>query len=132
MRSVLALLVLLSGLLVLPGASGQAQDPGLTPLEAAKRMTVPPGFKATLFAGEPDVRQPNAFCIDDRGRLWVAENFSYTGPGGPWKPSGRDTILIFEDTDGDGRFDTRKVFTDKLSFVSGLEIGFGGDRKSVV
>ncbi len=126
MRSLLALLVLISGLLCLPGASGQAQDPGLTPLEAAKRMTVPPGFKATLFAGEPDVRQPNAFCIDDRGRLWVAENFSYTGPGGPWKPSGRDTILIFEDTDGDGRFDTRKVFTDKLNFVSGLEIGFGG------
>jgi putative membrane-bound dehydrogenase-like protein len=109
------------------GALAQApQDATVPPEEAARRMTVPPGFKVTLFAGEPHVRQPNAFAIDDRGRLWVAENYSYTGPGGPWKPSGRDTILIFEDTDGDGRFDKRTVFTDKLSFISGLELGFGG------
>jgi putative membrane-bound dehydrogenase-like protein len=106
--------------------AGSRQDLGVPPLEAAKRMTLPPGFKAHVFAAEPAVRQPNAFCIDDRGRLWVAENFSYTGPGGPWRPSGKDTLLIFEDTDGDGRHDTRKVFTDKLSFVSGLEVGFGG------
>ncbi|HZV35819.1 MAG TPA: hypothetical protein VFB72_14685, partial [Verrucomicrobiae bacterium] len=46
---------------------------GLSPEQAAKEMTLPPGFKATLFAGEPDVAQPIAFCIDDRGRLWVAE-----------------------------------------------------------
>jgi putative membrane-bound dehydrogenase-like protein len=108
------------------GAFGEPQDMGIPPLEAVKRMTVPPGFKAHLFAGEPDIRQPNAFCIDDRGRLWVAENFSYTGPGGPWKPSGRDTIVIFEDTDGDGTFDKRTVFLDNLNFISGLEIGFGG------
>ena len=40
-------------------------------------MTVPEGFKVTLFAGEPDVVQPIAFAIDDRGRLWVAEAYSY-------------------------------------------------------
>ena len=44
---------------------------GLKPEEAAKAMTLPPGFKATLFAGEPDIVQPIAFTIDDRGRLWV-------------------------------------------------------------
>lgn len=99
---------------------------GLTPDQAVAKMKLREGFKATVFAAEPDVRQPNAFCIDDRGRLWVTENFSYTGPGGPWKPSGKDTILIFEDTDGDGRHDKRTVFADNLSFVSGLELGFGG------
>ena len=40
-------------------------------------MTVPEGFTVTLFAGEPDVHQPIAFCIDDRGRLWVAEAYGY-------------------------------------------------------
>ena len=39
---------------------------------------------------------------------------------------GRDRILIFEDTNGDGRLDRRKVFIDKLNLVSGLEVGFGG------
>ena len=87
-------------------------------------MTVPPGFKVTLFAGEPDVVQPIAMAIDDRGRLWVAEAYSY--PRRVPDNQARDRILIFEDTDGDGRFDTRKVFADHLNLVSGLEVGFGG------
>ncbi|GIW80577.1 MAG: hypothetical protein KatS3mg105_2384 [Gemmatales bacterium] len=44
-----------------------------TPKEAVKLITVPKGFRVTLFAGEPDVRQPIAMSFDDRGRLWVAE-----------------------------------------------------------
>ena len=50
---------------------------GLSPEDAAKEMTLPPGFKATLFAGEPDVKQPIAFAIDHRGRLWVSEAYTY-------------------------------------------------------
>ena len=42
------------------------------------------------------------------------------------KGKGRDRILIFEDADGDGRFDKRKVFAEGLNLVSGLEVGFGG------
>ena len=87
-------------------------------------MTVPPGFKVTLFAGEPDVVQPIAMAIDDRGRLWVAEAYSY--PRRVPDNEAKDRILIFEDTNGDGRFDTRKVFADHLNLVSGLEVGFGG------
>lgn len=97
---------------------------GLSPDEAAKAMTVPEGFKVTLFAGEPDVVQPIAQAIDDRGRLWVAEAYSYPQRLPP--DEAHDRILIFDDTDGDGRFDTRKVFIEKLNLVSGLEVGFGG------
>ena len=93
-----------------------------TPLEAAKTMQVPRGFNVTLFAGEPDIKQPIAFCIDDRGRLWVAEANNY-----PDKKAGKkDRIIILEDTDGDGRHDKRIVFYDKLEYVSGIEVGFGG------
>ncbi|MBL9125748.1 MAG: DUF1080 domain-containing protein [Planctomycetaceae bacterium] len=97
---------------------------GLTPAEAAQAMTLPEGFSVKLFAGEPDVQQPIAMAIDDRGRLWIAEAYNY-----PWrvKPEqAKDRILIFEDTDGDGDFDTRKVFAEKLNLVSGIELGFGG------
>jgi putative membrane-bound dehydrogenase-like protein len=97
---------------------------GLDPEAAAKAMTVSEGFKVTLFAGEPDVVQPIAMTIDDRGRLWVAEAYSY--PRRVPQDQAKDRILIFEDTDGDGRFNTRKVFADKLNLVSGLEVGFGG------
>ncbi len=100
------------------------QYAGLSPEEAAKAMTVPEGFKVTLFAGDPDVVQPIAMAIDDRGRVWVAEAYSY--PTRVPDDQAKDRILIFEDTDGDGKFDKRKVFYDKLNLVSGLELGFGG------
>jgi putative membrane-bound dehydrogenase-like protein len=97
---------------------------GLPPEKAAGVMTVPEGFEVKLFAGEPDVRQPIAFCLDDRGRLWVAEAYSY--PVRRKEGEGKDRILIFEDTDGDGHFDKRTVFMEGLNLVSGLEVGFGG------
>ena len=94
----------------------------LPPLEAAKTMQVPPGFNVTLFAGEPDVVQPVSFCIDGRGRLWVAEAINY-----PERTNGpNDRIVIFEDTNGDGRFDKRTLFYNKLNYVTGIEVGFGG------
>jgi putative membrane-bound dehydrogenase-like protein len=86
-------------------------------------MVVPSGFHVTLFAGEPDVQQPIGFCIDDRGRLWVAEAYSY--PDHTSAP-GKDRILIFEDADGDGRFDHRTIFFEGLNYVTGVEVGFGG------
>ncbi|MCA9201461.1 MAG: c-type cytochrome, partial [Planctomycetales bacterium] len=97
-------------------------DQPLPPTEAARTMIVPDGFQVTLFAGEPDVRQPIGFCIDDRGRLWIAEAYNYPHHG--TRPG--DRIVILEDTDHDGRFDRRKVFYDKLNYVTGIEVGFGG------
>ncbi len=105
-----------------PGSPAWSQDAPAPLAEAARRMTLPPGFQATLFAGEPDVVQPIAFTTDDRGRVWVAECYSYP----KWEKEGHDRILIFEDRDGDGRFDSRKVFFDQAANLSGLVVGFGG------
>ncbi len=97
---------------------------GLSPEAAAEAMTLPAGFKAKLFAGEPDVKQPIAFAMDDRGRIWVAEGYTY--PQRAPEGQGKDRILVFEDTNGDGKFDKRTVFMEGLNLVSGLEVGFGG------
>jgi len=54
----------------------EAPEAKLTsPEDALKGITVPDGFKVTLFAAEPDINQPIALATDDRGRLWVAENY---------------------------------------------------------
>ena len=97
---------------------------GLAPDEAAKQMTVPPGFSVQLACGEPLVHQPIAFTTDDRGRVWVAEAYTYPirAPDG----EGQDKIVILEDTDLDGTLDSRKEFATGLNLVSGLELGFGG------
>jgi len=99
-----------------------ASTQSIPPDEAVKQMALPPGFTVQVVAGEPDVVQPIAYTIDDRGRLWVLENTNY--PACPGVP--KDKIVIFEDTNGDGRADKRTVFTDKLTFASGINIGFGG------
>ncbi|HTN73592.1 MAG TPA: PVC-type heme-binding CxxCH protein, partial [Pirellulaceae bacterium] len=102
-----------------------AAEPAAAPLpaeEAAERMKVPAGFRTTLFAAEPDVVQPICYAIDDRGRLFVAEATNY----GDWKATGEDRIIILEDTNGDGRADSRKVFHTGLNYITGLEVGFGG------
>jgi len=97
---------------------------GLSGVEAARAMTLPKGFTVKLAAAEPDVVRPIAFTNDDRGRLWVVEGHTY--PVRAPEGEGKDRILIFEDTNGDGTLDSRKVFTEGLNLVSGIEVGFGG------
>ena len=91
-----------------------ATAPSLTPDETAKAFKLPPGFKVQVVTGEPDIVQPIAYAQDDRGRLWVVTNTNY--PKCPGEP--KDSIIIFEDTDGDGRADKRTVFYDKLTFAA--------------
>ena len=74
------------------------QDKPLSPHEALQRITVPPGFRVDLFAGEPDVMQPIAFDFDDRGRLWVVESFSYPD----FQHEDQDRVIILSDENGDG------------------------------
>lgn len=101
-----------------------AMAEGLSPEQAAANMSVPDGFQVKLSAGEPLVHQPIAFTIDQRGRLWIAE--AYTYPKRAPQGEGKDKIIILEDADGDGSFETRKVFIEGLNLVSALEVGFGG------
>jgi putative membrane-bound dehydrogenase-like protein len=133
-RSLISL-TLLAALLASPAAGWQIpegvkssqkpEDKPLTPEEAVDKIILPKGFSVSLFAGEPHVAQPIAFTFDDRGRLWVAECYSY----GQWDREGKkglDRVIILEDTNGDGKFDERKVFAQNLVNLSGLELGFGG------
>jgi putative membrane-bound dehydrogenase-like protein len=97
---------------------------GFSGADAVKAMTVPQGFHVTLAAAEPDVVRPIAFTMDDRGRLWVVEAMTY--PARAPEGQGRDRVLVFEDTNGDGTLDRRKVVIEGLNLVSGIEVGFGG------
>ena len=98
----------------------------LSPEQAAASMTLLDGFQVNAWAGEPMVTQPMAFAWDDRGRLWVAENRDYESRGGGFSASGDSRIVILEDTDRDGRADSRKVFLEGIPFPSAIAIGFDG------
>src|SRR5262245_21264321 len=78
--------------------------------ETLSKMSLPEGFRAVVVAAEPTVRQPVAMAFDERGRIWVAEAYRYPTkrPDG----EGLDRLVILEDSDGDGQFETRKVFVE--------------------
>jgi putative membrane-bound dehydrogenase-like protein len=98
----------------------------LPPADAAAGFRVPEGFRVGVFAAEPDVQNPVAMAWDRRGRLWVAENYTYAEIPLRFDLRLRDRVVIFEDTDADGRADRRTVFTDGVQRLGSVELGFGG------
>ena len=105
----------------------QAEDlPRPTAAEAIRGMTMPAGFNVTVFAQDPDVQQPIAIATDQRGRLWVAENYTYAERQRNFDTNLRDRIVILEDQDGDGHAELRKVFWDQGVKLTSVEVGWGG------
>jgi putative membrane-bound dehydrogenase-like protein len=97
-----------------------------TPAEALAAIKVPEGFRVTLFAAEPQIRQPIAITTDPRGRLWVAENYTYAENPVVLDERHRDRIVILEDRDNNGEADKRTVFWDQARQLTSIEVGMGG------
>src|SRR5437660_1840773 len=107
--------------------SGQ---PYLTPEESVRRMRVPPGWEVKVFAAEPEIINPIAFTVDERGRLWVVECYEYPKRTPPGKKP-RDRIKLLEDTTGSGKADKVTVWAEgkelpRFDLASGIEVGYGG------
>lgn len=94
--------------------------------QASASFAVPDGFRVDVFAAEPDVQNPIAMTWDTRGRLWIAENFTYAERSQRFDLSLRDRVLIFDDADHDGVAEKRTVFTDNVQMLTSLEVGHGG------
>src|ERR1043166_2099932 len=89
---------------------------------AISHMKVPPGFKVSLFASEekfPQLVNPVQMAFDTKGRLWVAAwlNYPERTPGS----TDGDKLLVFEDTDGDGKADKVTTFLDDLNCPTGFQ-----------
>lgn len=128
---------------------GEVGDDSLpTPAEQAVKMfQVREGFEMELVAAEPVVEQPLFMTFDSRGRLWVVQYKQYPFPAGlkvvkydqylravfdkvpappPLGDKGADKITVFEDTDGDGKYDKRKDVITGLNICSSVAVGHGG------
>ena len=103
---------------------GLKKNPAGEENDITSSMFIPDGFQVETIAREPQLRQPIAFTFDSRGRIWIAEAFAY--PRRRENGKANDRLIILEDTDHDGTFETHKVFADNLNLISGFEIGYGG------
>ena len=83
----------------------------LSPEESIAKINVPEGYELNVFASEvqfPDLANPVQMQVDAKGRLWAASWNTYP----KWEPGKEmnDSLMIFEDTDKDGKADVRKIF----------------------
>lgn len=92
--------------------------------EALSKIKVAPGYKIELFASEedwPNLANPVQLSFDNKGRLWVATMPSYPHyKPGDSRPA--DKLLIYEDTDHDGKADKETVFAGDLHIPVGFEL----------
>ncbi len=115
--------------------------------ECVPQFQVHLGFEVELVASEPDVSQPLFLSWDSRGRLWTVQYRQYQFPAGlkimrydqhlravydkvpqppPLGVSGKDVITVFEDSDGDGRYDTHHDVIGGLNIATSVQVGHGG------
>lgn len=117
------------------------------PEQAVRTFELADDMSIDLMASEPDISQPLFLSWDSRGRMWVVQYRQYQYPAGlkvvrydhhlravfdkvpkppPHHVEGKDRITVFEDTDGDGEFDTHKDVMTGLNITSSLAVGHGG------
>ncbi|WP_345327333.1 PVC-type heme-binding CxxCH protein [Novipirellula rosea] len=131
-----------------PGRGVMRDDSLPTPVDVAvTKFDVLKGFKIEAVAAEPVVSQPLFVSWDSRGRMWVIQYRQYQFPAGlkivrydqhlravfdrvpeppPQGTPGADKITVFEDTNGDGVYDTHKDVIDGLNIASAVQVGHGG------
>ncbi len=114
---------------------------------AVKQFKMRDGFEIDLIASEPTISQPLFISWDSRGRMWVVQYRQYQFPAGlkvvrydqhlravfdkvpeppPHGTPGADKITVFEDTNGDGRYDKHKDVITGLNIASSVQVGHGG------
>lgn len=105
-----------------PGPNPDGSHVFLSGEEAIGRMKLPPGCKVGLFASEkefPDLVNPVQMAFDTKGRLWVAAWPNY--PERTPQSTKGDSLLVFEDTNGDGKADKVTPFVDDLNCPTGFQ-----------
>jgi putative heme-binding domain-containing protein len=133
---------------VLASLKKVANDEGpLSPQESLKHLSTPSNLRLDLALADPDIAQPLSIKWDERGRLWLVEFRQYPNPAGlkavsrdkflrtvydklpappPHHFPGADRITIHSDADGDGYYESHKIFLEGLSLVSSIAFDADG------
>ena len=117
------------------------------PVAASHRFIPRDDIQIDLVLAEPQIEQPLSLAWDSKGRLWVVQYRQYQFPAGlkiveydnylrarfdkvpappPEGVPGADVISVFEDTNGDGRLDSKKDVIAGLNIATSVAIGAGG------
>jgi len=106
---------MLALLIIFPSWPTLGDDAEFTP----PKMRVPDGFVIELAAAPPLVKYPMMGCLDDFGRLYIAESHGQNLDKEGLLKAKHRFIRMLEDTDRDGRFDKSTIFADRLVMPEG-------------
>jgi putative membrane-bound dehydrogenase-like protein len=123
MRRIACLAVVLAPLCA--AGAPQQKESCKPPDEFIKTFKLHEGLDVTCFAQEPGCINPTDMDIDERGRVWWVESMNYRGS--KMRPEG-DRIMIAEDTKGEGKADSYKVFYQGPELIGPLGICVLGSK----
>lgn len=116
----------------------------ISPEDALNLFNYPDDLSLELVLSEPQVVQPLFMNFDHKGRLWVVQYQQYPYPKGlkvmsidnhlrvkfdkvpdapPKGVKGADKITVYEDTDGDGKFDRATDAITGLNIATSVVVG---------
>ena len=98
--------IALAALALFPGAAPPQSDPRLA------GYRTPPGWKVEIAAAEPMVVNPVTMTFGPDGKLYVVEWQAGRGAN--------DHIKVLSDDDGDGAFDSSRIYMDGLELPAGV------------
>lgn len=84
------------------------------------KFTLPEGFTIEQVAGPPLIDRPISGDFDELGRFYVSDSSGSNEKVQVQLEKRPHQILRLEDTDGDGQFDKRTVFADRMMFPEGV------------
>lgn len=106
-----------------PAMKAPAGAPALSPQDAMKTFSLPPGYRVELVASEPMIESPILMDFDADGRMYVLEMLTFLPD-----MTGRDSreplnrVSVLEDTNNDGVMDKKTVFADQLKMPRALKV----------
>lgn len=100
--------------------------------ENKENLYLPADLEVTLWAESPMFYNPTNMDVDIRGRIWITEAVDYRNYNNDSAKhlhhANGDRVMILEDTDGDGRADTSKVFVQDRDLIAPVGIAVIGDK----
>lgn len=101
----------------------------IEPREALSTFQLPEGYRIELVASEPLVTNPVEAAFDEDGRMYVAQMDDYPSDkmddySAGYEPKSK--IMLLEDKDGDGFYESGTVFAEGLSYANGVMPWKGG------
>ena len=102
------------------GGKGGGPVGPLAPRDEQATFRIARGFRVELVAAEPEVIDPVAMAFHEDGRMFVAEMRGYPNEGVATGHITSGRIKLLEDRDGDGYYETSKLFADGLRFPTAV------------